>query len=263
MRAIGLQGSPASTLDSVDEDIETCRRIGVEVICFGLMPFSTEISVADPGVLEKPALVFGSTKLLSLRQSGHLPAAWKLCYDEQSFDQSHWLPRLQERALNSGAFIAPVSTIMDRHFPTDKFIKPTSDSKQFAGVIVRPDQTLRSVLEEQHHEVLAAHLPVLVAPRRKILAEYRCFMHRNRMFAASGYRLNDRTRYWPLTDFGSAMLRAETGTLAELYQPAEFYVVDLASTENGLVVVEYNCLNCSGKYAIGREQFFRYLLDHM
>ena len=47
---------------------------------------------------------------------------------------------------------------------------------------------------------------------------------------------------------------------ALLYQPEKVFVMDIAHTEDGYEIMEYNCFNCSGMYMINRESVYQKLL---
>lgn len=74
----------------VVRDIDACRAIGIEPIRFGLIPFTDIISADDPADLEKPAVPFGSVKIIRLWMEGKTPKGWRIYYDATAFDWRHW-----------------------------------------------------------------------------------------------------------------------------------------------------------------------------
>ncbi len=81
-------------------DIEACRSIGIEPVRFGLIPFTDIISADDPADLEKPAVPFGSVKIIRLWMQGNTPKGWRIFYDAERFDQRYWGAKIGKLALN-------------------------------------------------------------------------------------------------------------------------------------------------------------------
>jgi uncharacterized protein YuzB (UPF0349 family) len=61
------------------------------------------------------------------------------------------------------------------------------------------------------------------------------------------YKRGDRVIHLPLIKGEDAEIFAEA--MVENWQPDRAFVIDVASTDEGYKVIEYNCLNSAGFYA--------------
>ena len=86
---------------------------------------------------------------------------------------------------------------------------------------------------------------IVVSDIKEIQEEYRFFIHKNFILGCSRYILNSEVNP---SDFVPEELKECAREYSELYNPAEFYVMDLAVTSEGIKIVEYNCWNASGFY---------------
>lgn len=232
-------------LHEIMRDAEECARVGLPFISFGLLDDGLRLG-DDAGC---DAVPFGSVKMIRLWLAGKLPPRWRVFFDPARFDQAVWGPAIGGRALNAGAEVLPLSDVIDRVFPAPVFIKPTADLKSFAGCVLQPGATLRQQSVAESSDL------VLVAPvRDDITAEYRLFVGPQGPVTASVYRENGETRERPVSgyEFGSLI----SYIYAVGYEPAPWYVVDVAKTSQGLRVVEFNCINCSGRYSSDRAALF-------
>lgn len=243
-------------------DLDACKEAGIVPIKFGLIPFSDEITSDDD--LDQNAVPFGSVKLIRLWQQRKTPKGWRVYYDERKFDQRTWMHAVPYAALNnpSMARLATLGAIKNDRWKTAVFVKPTDDLKAFAGMVVEPGETIAERLAQTTQDSrLVDDQPVIWAPRQDIECEFRCWMHDDHLIEASRYRTGLRADHKAVTPEERAILQAVTSEIAEDFAPAMFYVVDIAFMPNGeRRVVEYNCINCSGRYEADRGKIFNAII---
>lgn len=246
----------------VVKDLAACAAVGIKPIQFGLIPFSDEVTLNEPD--DRPAIPFGSTKLVRLWLDGKLPKGWTIFYDEQAFDQRHWGTIISDLALNSGARPSCYGAMKDRQAPTRSFVKPATDLKQFAGLLLEEGETLAARLSLQTTDMhLTDDTPVIVAPFQEIVTEFRCFVRASdvgnaEIIEIGRYKTLGRSDQSKPNEQEFDKIRAVVS--ATRYDPAPFYVVDVAILQDGSAkIVEYNCINCSGRYGIDRGKLFQAL----
>lgn len=245
-------------------DIDACRAVGIEPIRFGLIPFSDVISVDHAVDLHRPCVPFGSTKLIKLWLQAMTPKWWRVFYSPQHFDWIVWSKAIDKYALNDPTMgrACTLEAIQDLRWKEPIFVKPTADLKAFAGMVVNPGETIRERLAQATQDSsLSDHEPIIWAPWQEIDCEFRCFMGERTLIEASRYKTGDRADHKPVTDDERWRLRTFCNEVAQLFAPALFYAMDVAIMANGqMKVVEYNCINCSGRYEIDRSKLFKAVL---
>jgi hypothetical protein len=132
------------------------------------------------------------------------------------------------------------------------FMRPCMDLKAFTGLTLNPDQLVdwqRRVADGEQStrtEMLSLTTPVLVAPVKVILREWRFFVVNGVVVSGSQYaHLGRRDR--------SAQIDSDVWEFARdmvaIWQPAACFVLDIGETAGGrLGIVEVNTLNSSGVY---------------
>ena len=136
--------------------------------------------------------------------------------------------------------------------PIDNFLffaRPTRDTKVFSGQIFTQDswkEYVAAVKANDSVRHISDETKILISPLRQIQQEVRCWVVGGKVITASRYKLNDRVIYQNYdnetfyTDFEQNMV--------DKFQPAEAFVLDVCLTDDGLKIVEVNCINCAGFY---------------
>jgi len=244
-------------------DKEALQSIGVDPICFGLIPFENEIIQAKDFERFDEVIPFGSVKIVRLWKAGHLPANAKIfygCYD--NFDQRFYSGKLRTLLLNFPAGYCRLGEIKERLFGGSAFVKPVNDLKAFAGIIVAEGERISDRLAAGTQDSsLTDNEPILVAPLRPIIREYRSFIVDGRVIDSCAYKFGGMVKWAAASQDEKAELLAYHEEVSEKYRPGRTYVMDTARLPSGeLKVIEYNCLNCSGKYACDRAAIYRSVL---
>ncbi len=211
-----------------------------------IIPFSHEL-VSPLPELAGPVVCYGSLGVQKLAQErGFTPGVW---FDETRFKYAVYARELGDLLLNPDAQVMPISEVLRRTAQLgleEFFIKPEGDAKQFAGQVQTREsfaawlRNMREVgyLEDNDFDV------VISAPKR-LGTEYRCVVVDGQVVAWSVYR-----------KFGQAYMKREITEAAldsakraiALYQPAPVFMLDIAETDEGDKVIEYNTFNSAGLY---------------
>jgi len=239
------------------------KSLGIEPIYYGLIPFSTEVTAAEEFEQYDKVIPFGSIKLIKLWLSGHFPLNVKIFYDVERFDQRYYGPKLGKLLLNYDAKYSTLGKVGDITVSTPMFIKPTSDLKAFAGLIVEREQTPReAIYSVQVDSSLTDNESILIAPLKDIEKEYRCFVVDDALVSASGYKVGSKVQYAATTPDETEQLQVFLHQVQRKYTPAQAYVVDFALLANGeMKVIEYNCIHCAGMCAVDRKLVFKALME--
>jgi len=166
----------------------------------------------------------------------------------------HILPQLEHwgsNMLNDDARICRFADVDTKRLPLDLFfIKPTTDSKEFAGAVmdaVRFEEWRKRVLDirPEAGATLTADTEILIASLKDIDAEYRLWIVDGRVVTASRYKLGSMRAYNAMVD---ARIMVFGQRLAQTWSPARAYCMDVFDTPKGLFVGEINNLNSAGFY---------------
>lgn len=166
-------------------------------------------------------------------------------YDVDKFDQQNYT-LLDLPLLNSDANYFDYNDIKDYEFNKETFIKPSRDLKSFNGGVIYAGETIQNyIMRTGYSSPNIETEKIIVSNIKQIHEEYRFFMHADKVLAASRYMVNskvDPSNIIPQYVYDAAL------DYSKLYNPAKLYVMDLAITNNGIKIVEYNCWNASGFY---------------
>jgi hypothetical protein len=233
---------------------DALERLGVPYTLVQLRHFTD--ALFKPGTEEEVELpagrawVMGSYKLVRIAQGrGLKPGAFHGGLDARATRDLWGTDWLQWGC--AFAFLRDVPPLTE-----PRFIRPTYDSKTFAGRVFFPDEFAAFQEEacKRTGEDDRAHggIEVLVARPRLIYSETRFWVVRGEVITSSLYKRGGQPHFQEgapsqaVEDFARACARAAWTTYRGA-NPA--YVLDVAETPNGPKVIETNCLNSAGFYA--------------
>lgn len=166
-------------------------------------------------------------------------------YNVQKFDQKNY-SKLDLPLLNSNAKYFDYSKIKNYEFSKETFIKPSRDLKSFNGGVIYAGETIKNYIARTGHSMPSIKdETIVVSDIKEIQEEYRFFIHKDKILAASRYMLNSEVNP---SNIVPEFLTDCAKDYAKLYNPADIFVMDLAVTNEGIKIVEYNCWNASGFY---------------
>lgn len=166
-------------------------------------------------------------------------------YDVQKFDQQYY-SKLDLPLLNSDAKYFEYTKIKNYEFSKETFIKPSRDLKSFNGGVIYAGETIKNYIARTGHSMPSIKDETIVVSNiKEIQEEYRFFIYKDKILAASRYMLNSEVNP---SNIVPEFLTDCAKDYAKLYNPADIFVMDLAVTNEGIKIVEYNCWNASGFY---------------
>lgn len=123
----------------------------------------------------------------------------------------------------------------------DFFIRPIGNTKLFTGMTVTKRDFLDWQEQENKDDSSYIGQTLMMAPLQIIKVEYRFFVVDQKVITGSSYKVNCSRK-------PSATIMRYTEQIVYKFPLAKAFVIDIAETEKGLKVVEYNNINTSGLY---------------
>lgn len=161
----------------------------------------------------------------------------------ENFSYGIWKEHLGEELLNNEAIIDTFGKIEPKWDVF--FLRPCEDSKDFSGGIFEKEEfyVWRQQLEKigylfKEHDVFAS-------PIKKIKEEYRFFVIDGEVTTYSQYKKED-TLYKNKNISNEVIQYVKR--IVQIWQPAKAFVVDIAKTNDGYKIIEYNNINSAGFY---------------
>ena len=230
--------------------VEGLQRLDIPHQIVKVVPFSDELpddeQTIPPLAPEGPVMVCGSTTLAKIAaRRGWSPGSFL----NDQHDYRAWLSHYGDNLLNAEARVCRFGDVEPIWSPF--FIRPCEDSKTFAGQVTDWDD-----FQEWQHKVIAlretytsldANTMVTYSPVRQIFNEVRFFVVDGKIVGKSLYKLGSRVTYSDIVDDDAV---AFAQSMIDRWQPARAFVIDTALTDEGHKVVEINCINSAGFYAI-------------
>ncbi len=209
-----------------------------------LIPFFHEL-IAEPQVPAGPVFVYGSTGLCNVARA----RGWTPGYFDENLDYELMLTKFGPRTLNAATVCAAFGDLMrtwDRFF-----IRPTLDSKSFAGAVMTWEQleTFRdgvAKVSADQDVTLRLSDRVVMAPLLDIWEEYRFFVVDGEVVTGSRYKAGIQISTSDSLPSSVAQFAQEC---INHWCPNKAFTLDIAVTAKGAKVIELNSANSAGVYA--------------
>lgn len=221
--------------------------------------FCTTIPFSDDGVIleeeisvNEPLFCFGSNTLCKIMlKRGYKPAAF---YSSNS-SMPNLLKMYGKEMLNSDMIFAPIGKLKPKKEPF--FLRPAQDTKAFTSGLWSKDELIKfqeslSKLKDGEFSTVNLDTLAVCSSEKMIYAEYRYFIINGKIISSSKYKSHDRVTILPNVD---GYIDSYVEKIIGIYQPEIAFCLDIAETPNGLKVIEVNCINCSGLYALDTNKF--------
>lgn len=209
-----------------------------------LIPFLNALS-PDVEIEADAVFPYGSTGL------GHVSKSkkWRPGYFDENLDYLLYQKNFGTEMLNFDAVAAPLGEVT-QHWERF-FLRPASDSKQFAGEVMTWEQfeVFRHgvrLVEDDDGVTLTLQDVVVMAPCKVILAEYRFFVFDGEVVTGSQYKVGDLVR--SATDVPLHIHSYVVDQVAR-WQPNRAFAIDIAQTYDGPKIIELNSANSAGFYS--------------
>jgi len=150
--------------------------------------------------------------------------------------------------LNFGSFICEFTEKFDWNNQISLFIKPSRDAKVFTGkVFSKPeweDLVYNTLNNKENNRVKESTL-IQVAKAHRIIKEARIWIVNKQIVTSSYYLFHGDVRYEETVSDEGLKFAKE---MAEIYNVADAYVMDIGKTYDGWKIMEVNCINSAGFY---------------
>lgn len=162
--------------------------------------------------------------------------------DPEKLKVSHWLPLVEDIALNSEVVYATVGTLPYPEWPV-VFVRPDSAMKPFAGRLLDRNDLSPAALDHGFY-FDNLDLPVVLAKEQKVTEEWRFVSVAGQVVASSGYTANREA----LLSRVPKQARAFADEAARR-SPEPSVVIDICQLVDGsFKLVEYNLLSGADLY---------------
>lgn len=233
-----------------DEMVEHFKANDIPYHIVRVIPFVHEIDGPVPKI-EGPCVVYGSIGVQKVAdREGWTPGTWQVP-DDMEVIKKTW----EGGHVHSNAFVTSMSKVVDEcksRGLAEFFIKPNSDTKEFAGMVSDVDKFTAWYKNMQEIGYLDNNdFDVLVSePRNDLDMEFRVIIVDGMPVSGSMYRtrhgsrmecIDDKLGYWS-TIWSDAMAHARK------FKDVGVYAMDFATGEHGLQLIELNSFNSAGLY---------------
>ena len=224
--------------------LQAVEKCGAPYNVVKVVPFSHDL-IPEPEITGQ-IVVMGATTMIGIaKERGWSPGA----FYNSNFDHAVWVKNMGDELLNYEAEICRFADINPTYNPF--FVRPSEDRKIFSGQII--DKANFEVWKRSTEQVnysgystLTPDTMVVVSPLKVIHGEWRFFVVDGIIVTGSLYKRGDRVIHLPLIHGEDAEVYATS--MVEKWQPDRAFVIDVALTDSGYKVIEYNCLNSAGFY---------------
>jgi hypothetical protein len=222
---------------------QTLSELEYQFVEIRVVPFS-EVMPEIPADIDLPVIFYGYNTLI---QNAARHDKWKhgLFFDPAKFDTSTYTKILGDRMLNADAELTTCKGLFESDLnATDQiFIRPNDDTKLFSGQLMTFRDYWRwyEKLDDPENIQLNPDMLVLWSRPKVIKSEYRTYILDGKVIGAS--------QYLPVfAQFTPPEVISFAEEIAAQYSPSIAFVCDIACTDKGLKVIEFNCINGSSFY---------------
>lgn len=198
--------------------------------------------------VDGPVFAMGTTGLAAISRT----SGWSPGFIEAP-SQTQCMAAWGDHMLNHGAVTGALRQMEPEM--EEFFIRPVEDLKSFPGTVLERggyQAWRRGIVSQTGINKVPEDTEVLVAPLRRIDAEYRCIVVDGRVVTQSRYRLNGWLSISPYVERDVIEFVAER---LEEWNPCVAVSIDVARTPEGLRIIETNAVSSSGFYAIDMSLF--------
>ena len=240
-----------SNLVDVEQQLEVRRyalEAGARVKEVVVIPHDEHLHIPEPITEEDGVVIpYGSTTMNRRVEANHSFKGFE--YSAEAFDVKTWLANRTDMLNQAVVYVKAKD--LGQLFPDANpdgywFIRPQFEQKAFQAKCI-PLREIRAFnnSKESGNFQIDPELSIAVSPPIDILAEYRFFVVGGKVISGSRYYVGGRKK--PIRVDDIALIGAAQ-QMADGWLPFPNCAMDLALTEVGLRVVEFNCINSSGFY---------------
>lgn len=237
--------------------IDELERKGLSYETVRWMPFIDEIEFTP--VETNNIFVFGTPNTsFASKRYGWYPGS---LYNE-NHDFEVQLEKYGKNMLNAECWIVEFLSILPYEVPNLFFARPVKDSKIFSGQEFTKQAWVEYVvttLEQGSSGSITDETKIVISKPKNIEQEVRCWIVDGKFVTCSLYRRNfiltkeNYDREEAFTSFAQKM--------ADIYCPAEAFVLDICTVNGEFKIVEINCINAAGFYEANMNKLITALED--
>lgn len=175
-------------------------------------------------------------------------------YNENRFSQEFY-SKLNLPLLNNNSIFLNIKEAQDFIFNTDMFIKPSKDLKSFGSGILKKGKSINEYIKGTYTNLntFNDNEIIMISPKVEILSEYRFFVVNKKVITGSRYMKDNSMS---ISEIIPDYILDTVKEYVTLYQPHEIFNIDIAETEDGIKIIEYNCMNIAGSYDSDLEKLY-------
>lgn len=230
-----------------NEMVSHFKDNGIPYHVVRIIPFIHEIEGKCPSV-SNPVVVYGSIGIQKLAQMREwIPGVFT---DPTKFNYETYRDALGDLLLNPDCIRMPMSQVASYLNESGRdyfFIKPNGDTKEFAGTLMEASDFAtwhRKMLDTGYLD--GNDFDIVISDPKKLDCEWRIVVVDGKISSSSLYRQYQMVKpeQHIIPEVADLVMKAHSK-----FVPAPVYVIDIAQTENGFRVIEYNTFNSAGMYA--------------
>lgn len=213
------------------------------------IPLVNSEEVIKAFILNEQVMIYGSKTFAKIAKDMELEPG---SFMNEKFEFEVFQKELGNELLNSEISIGELSTLYP--IAEEFFIRPTGNTKLFTGMTITKKDFLEWQDRENREGSPYIGQSLMIAPLQRIKKEYRFFVVNQKIITGSSYKVGDKldSSFKP-----SAEIVKYAEQIVDKFPLAKAFVIDIAETEKGLKVVEYNNINTSGLYGCDEIAFVR------
>ncbi len=239
------------------ELIGNLERLGIEHTFCKVIPFTDdgiefEGDVTIESLKDTPVFTYGSYTLAKIARKHFRPGA----FISPNINIDVLLANYGDEMFNSDMTIAPIKDL-DTDLP-QFFIRPVEDTKSFCGGLMTLEDFhkwkagILELSEGKGYSTITPDTMAVIASRKPIENEYRFFIVHGQIATCSQYRFGGRVTYIQDAD---PYVKDYVDKIINHWMPDHAFCLDIATVGGVPKVLEVNCINASGLYAIDTQKF--------
>jgi hypothetical protein len=235
-----------------DKIFEALNKLNLEYEVVEIIPFAESI---DFKTKREDVFVYGSVKLAKItRQYDWKPGS----FYGQNHDFETYSKYYKDNLLNYESEISEFGKRLTWENTEEKFIRPSRDAKLFTGkkfTKTKWEDFVHNSLSDNQNPLNEKTLIQITKPRH-IIKEARIWIIDGQISTSSYYKFHGNIEYEETVSSDGLNFAQE---MANLYQVAHAFVMDICDTSDGWKIVEVNCINSAGFYKGNVENIVRSL----
>jgi hypothetical protein len=243
----------------VVELIENLDRLGIQYSYCKVIPFTDdgiEFEDYEPPK-DTPVFTTGSYTLAKIAKKYYSPAS----FISDDISINNLFNNYKDEMFNPDMKFGTIGDIKPQ---LDKFfIRPIHDTKSFTGQVMTLDELYKwqeklQTLPDDEFSTVDLNTPVMYSSIKTIDFEVRFFIINSKVVTYSEYKRGDTVAY---ADIVEDYIVDYVKDIIKIWEPDAAYVLDVAVTDGVPKILEANCINAVGLYAIDTQKFIMAVED--